>query len=151
MIDRIRKLFTAVHEEEDKSAFADRHVAAAALLVEAAGMDGSFGDEEVDAMRATLERHFDFSAQEIESLMEEGRASAADSNQILAFTRTLKEAFDYEERVAIIEMLWEVVYADGELHDYEANLLRRIGGLLYVSDRDRGAAGKRVRARLGHA
>jgi uncharacterized tellurite resistance protein B-like protein len=47
----------------------------------------------------------------------------------------------------MIEMLWEVVYADGELHSYEANLMRRLGGLLYVSERDRGAARKRVLAR----
>jgi len=48
-----------------------------------------------------------------------------------------------------VEMLWEVVYADGVLHDYEANLLRRIGGLIYVSDMDRGNARKRVMTRLG--
>ena len=53
-----------------------------------------------------------------------------------------------EERIELIEMIWEVVYADGELHDYEANLLRRLGGLLYVSDRERGDARKRVLARL---
>ena len=46
-------------------------------------------------------------------------------------------------------MLWEVVYADGELHDYEASLLRRVSGLLYVSDWDSGEARKRVRSRLG--
>ena len=46
-------------------------------------------------------------------------------------------------------MLWEVVYADGELHDYEASLLRRIAGLLYVPDRESGEARKRVLARLG--
>lgn len=150
MIDRIRRLFSAARESgPDTSAFADRHVAAAALLVEAAGMDGAFCEDEAAAVRAVLERHFDFSPEEIESLMEEGRKSAADSNQIVAFTRALKDACDYGERVAMIEMLWEVVLADGELHDYEANLLRRIGGLLYVSDRDRGDAGKRVRARLG--
>jgi uncharacterized tellurite resistance protein B-like protein len=51
----------------------------------------------------------------------------------------------------MIEMLWEVVYADGELHDLEASLLRRVGGLLYVSDRDRGAARMRVLNRLGIA
>jgi uncharacterized tellurite resistance protein B-like protein len=50
--------------------------------------------------------------------------------------------------VDLIEMVWEVAYADGELHDYEANLLRRLGGLLYVSDRERGEARKRVLARL---
>jgi len=49
----------------------------------------------------------------------------------------------------VIEMLWEVAYADGQLHDYEANLLRRITGLLYVSDRESGEARKRVLARLG--
>ena len=48
-------------------------------------------------------------------------------------------------------MLWEVVYADGIAHAYEANLLRRIGGLLYAPDRDQGAARKRVLARLGIA
>ena len=48
----------------------------------------------------------------------------------------------------MIEMIWEVVYADGELHDYEDSLLRRIAGLIYVSDRDRGAARKRALERL---
>ena len=53
-----------------------------------------------------------------------------------------------DEVSRVIEMAWEVAYADGELHDHEANLLRRLGGLLYVSDRERGDARKRVLARL---
>ena len=51
-------------------------------------------------------------------------------------------------RDKLIELLWEVVYSDGSLHAYESNLLRRIGGLIYVSDRDRGDARKRVLQRL---
>ena len=47
-----------------------------------------------------------------------------------------------------MEMLWEVAYADGELHDYEASLIRRVTGLLHVSDRDSGAARKRALDRL---
>ena len=54
-----------------------------------------------------------------------------------------------EERVGILELLWEVVYADGQLHDYEASLLRRVAGLLYVSDRESGEARLRVMGRLG--
>ena len=54
-----------------------------------------------------------------------------------------------EERVGILELLWEVVYADGTLHDYEASLLRRVAGLLYVSDRESGEARLRVMERLG--
>ena len=67
------------------------------------------------------------------------------------FTRAVNDGFAPEDRIQVIEMLWEVVYADGELHDYEASLLRRITGLLYVSDRDSGEARKRVLARLGRA
>jgi uncharacterized tellurite resistance protein B-like protein len=65
------------------------------------------------------------------------------------FTTAIKDGFEPAERVELIEMLWEVVYADGQLHDYEASLLRRIAGLLYVSDRNSGEARKRVLARLG--
>ena len=61
----------------------------------------------------------------------------------------VKDGFDQEERIRLIEMLWEVAYADGELHDYEASLMRRITGLLYISDRDSGEARQRVLARLG--
>jgi uncharacterized tellurite resistance protein B-like protein len=60
----------------------------------------------------------------------------------------IKAKFSLEERIDLMEMLWEVVYADGELHHYEANLMRRLAGLLHVSDRDVGAARKRAQARL---
>jgi len=50
--------------------------------------------------------------------------------------------------VMLVEMLWDVVYADGELHDYEANLMRRVAGLLHVSDQESGAARKRVLGRM---
>ena len=72
----------------------------------------------------------------------------SEASQLLGFTRAIKDRYSLEERIELIEMIWEVVYADGELHDYEANLLRRLGGLLYVSDRERGDARKRVLARL---
>ena len=49
----------------------------------------------------------------------------------------------------MIEMLWEVVFADGKEHAFEANLVRRVTGLIYVTDHESGSARKRVRARLG--
>jgi uncharacterized tellurite resistance protein B-like protein len=74
---------------------------------------------------------------------------ARESVQWNGFTSAIKDGLDHAERVQLIEMLWEVVYADGQLHDYEASLLRRVSGLLYVSDRESGEARKRVLARLG--
>jgi uncharacterized tellurite resistance protein B-like protein len=58
----------------------------------------------------------------------------------------INQGFTHEERVELLEMLWRVIYADGLQHDYEANLMRRLAGLLYVSDRECGEARQRVLA-----
>ena len=126
-----------------------KHLAAAVLMVEAATMDGSFDDSEADAISRIARRHFGLNEEEAASLLAAAREAQEDANHLLRFTRAVKESFPIEERVKIIEMLWEVVYADGEVHPYEANLIRRINGLLYVSDRDSGVARKRVASRLG--
>ena len=76
------------------------------------------------------------------------RQTVEDSTQLYAFTRVIQERFSDEERIGMIEMLWEVAYADGHLHEYESSLVRRVSGLIYVADRDSGAARKRVRQRL---
>ena len=64
--------------------------------------------------------------------------AASESAELFHFTRIINERLSFEERVEIIEMLWEVAYADGVLDEYEDSLLRRVGGLIYVPDRERG-------------
>ncbi len=71
-----------------------------------------------------------------------------DSAQLFGFARTINERLPRERRVEVIEMLWEVAYADGVLDPLEDSLLRRIGGLIDVSDHERGEARRRVLARL---
>ncbi len=126
-------------------------LAAAALLVEAACHDGNFADAERVAIRDACQRHFELDLVETENLIADAEAEFAKGAGLQPYTQIVKNSYEEADRVKIIEMLWEVVYADGELHDYEANLLRRVGGLLYVSDRDRGDARKRVLHRLGIA
>jgi uncharacterized tellurite resistance protein B-like protein len=125
------------------------HLAAAALMVEAAHADENFGPRERSAIKEIVRERFSLTPEEAGSLLELAEAEAQDTAQWYRFTSTLKDRFSEAQRIGMIEMLWEVVYADGHLHDLESSLLRRIGGLLYVSDRDRGAARKRVLDRLG--
>jgi len=127
----------------------DIAVAASALLVEAAVLDGQFDARERETIRQVLADHFDLGDAAAAALVEKGQEALADSHQLYEFTRKLKDEYSHEERVGILEMLWQVAYADGELHDFEANLVRRIAGLLYVADRDSGAARKRVMAKMG--
>ena len=79
------------------------------------------------------------------------KKGALDAKRGAAFTRVIKDRFSEDERVRMIEMLWTGAYADRRLHDYEASLVRRVAGLIYVADRDSGAARKRVLRRLGLA
>jgi uncharacterized tellurite resistance protein B-like protein len=124
-------------------------VAAAALMVEAATMDSDFDAAERARIGQLVQDRFALSPAEAVDLVAEAEQAVVASVQWHGFTSAIKDGFDHDERVELIEMLWEVAYADGQLHDYEASLLRRITGLLYVGDRESGEARKRVVARLG--
>lgn len=153
MLNRLKSLFSAT----DKPADARAHdhdeltLTMAVLLVEAALMDGEFDEAE----RAVIHRHVvarlggEGAEDQATALVAVAEEMAHATAEYATLARRVKDGFEYEERVAMVEMLWEVAYADGELHDYEASLLRRIAGLLYVADRDSGRARKSVLARLG--
>ncbi len=126
-------------------------LATAAILVEAAMMDGQFTNDERRAIAAILQDRFEFSTAEAVDLIDSALAERQKSSDIYPFTRAVKDLFDDAGRLEIVEHLWHVAYADGVLHDYEAHLVRRIAGLLYVPDAQSGAARKRVLARLGIA
>lgn len=124
-------------------------LATCALLVETACHDGEFDDRERQTIVAICNKQFGLALDEAEALISEAEAAQAASSGLLPFTRVVKQRCSEEQRQEVIELLWQVAYADGELHDFEANLLRRVGGLIYVSDRAIGIARKRVLARLG--
>ncbi|MGK2742169.1 TerB family tellurite resistance protein [Tepidicaulis sp. LMO-SS28] len=152
MLNRIKALFAEDTRAEEKPAgFDEATLAAAALLVRAALMDSRFGAEERQAVEAALKDSFGLSDEETAALISEAEAENAEATDLYRWTSKLRDALDADERVKLIERLWEIVYADGRLDDFEANLLRRVAGLIYVPDRDSGAARQRARQKLGLA
>ena len=157
MIDRIKRLFAAAGSPVPTAVAANQkidelHLAAAALLAEVAmADDNGFDDAERHAICHLMSSRFGLSERDAAALVSTAEARAADSVNLIGFTRVIKDNYSQQERIELIEMIWEVVYADGVLHDYEDSLLRRIAGLIYVSDRDRGEARKRVLARREEA
>lgn len=150
MLNRIRRLFDQPDRALDGLQGPDRlHLAAACLLMEAARSDDGASPPELAVIRQLLADRFSLDDDEVEELVRAASAVSDGPAQWYSFTSKLKDAMSYDERVAVIEMLWHVVYADGAVHHLESNLLRRVGGLLYVSDRDRGEAQRRVRVELG--
>ena len=123
-------------------------LAAAALLVEAASLDDDFSEGERRTIVALLENRFGLTADAARALVERATTAVAESTQLYGFTRVLKDRLQPEERIRIIEMLWKVACADGTIDAYEAGLVRRVAGLLFVPDKESGEARQRVLARL---
>ena len=151
MIDSIRAWISGSwpdHREETGGQEA-LQLALTALLVEAANSDDRFDDAERGVIERLLQSRFNLSRSDADELLAAGQTAASESAELFHFTRIINERLSFEERVELIEMLWEVAYADRVLDEYEDSLLRRVGGLIYVPDRERGEARLRVLKRLG--
>jgi len=120
----------------------------ASLLVEAAMADGELDDGERQQITRILAAQPTIDAGSVGGLIDTALSWHAERVEIHALTRSIRSETDAEDRIAIIEMVWMVVLADGEVHDYEAQLMRRLAGLLYVDDIESGRAAKRARIRV---
>ena len=151
MLDRIRSLLreAASGSYDDDGLQDDLQIAVAGLLVEVAHMQDDFDPAERATIRRLLAKRFGLSDADVDALIETADRRVQEAGDFWTFARVVKDRFDEAQRIAMIEMMWEVAYADGRLDDFEASLLRRVAGLIYVEDFDSGAARKRVLARLG--
>ena len=150
MLAHIKSLIFGAEAGDILPTDADDRVAAATavLLIETAVMGGEFGVDERATIGRLLMARFGISENGVDTLMVETEQAVADSVELFSFTRVLRSNYDHADRVKMIEMMWEVAYADGVIHDYEANLIRRATGLLHVNDRESGEARKRVLEQL---
>jgi uncharacterized tellurite resistance protein B-like protein len=151
MIDRLLNFLSGAAAPAAEAGADELHLAVAALLIEAARMDESFDDKE----RATIERllasRFELAPGAVAALIATAEEKVRDATQYFPFTRAILKRLTTEQRVEIIEMLWQVAYADGVLDPHEDALLRQIAGLIHVPDRDRGLARKRALQKVAAA
>jgi uncharacterized tellurite resistance protein B-like protein len=129
----------------------DLHLSVAVLLLESARQDDTFDAKERALIEKMLVAKFSLTQAECAQLMAAGEERAAYIVQLHGHTSEIVERMAPDHRIGLIEMLWQVAYADGVLDPEEDLLVRRVAGLIYVTDRDRVLARQRVRARLGHS
>lgn len=115
----------------------DYQVAAAALLVRAGQIDGSSGAEERRKLEQVLARRFELSPGDVADLIEQAEQEDREAVDLYRFTSVIKRRLDEPGRVRLIEMMWDMAYADGEVHEFEENLIWRVAELIGVSSRDR--------------
>ena len=124
-------------------------LAAAALLVHAAVIDGQFDAEERNQLSALLQARFDLDDGEVRRLIKEAEIREREAVDLYRFTSVLCSELDQDGRKRIVEMLWEMAMADGVVHEFESNLVWRAAELLGVSSRDRVLLRKAVASRVG--
>jgi uncharacterized tellurite resistance protein B-like protein len=122
----------------------DYRLAAAALLVHAATIDGTLTAAEGDKLKAVLKHCFELDDAATAELIDEATAAEHEAVDLYRFTSTINHKLDGDGRRHIVEMLWEVIYSDGRLNEFEDNLVWRVADLLHVSSRDRVEIRRRV-------
>ncbi|WP_460274669.1 tellurite resistance TerB family protein [Celeribacter sp. ULVN23_4] len=127
---------------------ADARLALAALLVRVARADGRYDPEEAARIEKVLTQRYQLSPFEAAKLRGEAELLEAEAPDTVRFTRAIKDAVPFEDRIGVLEGLWSVVLADGQRDQGEDALLRLVSNLLGINDRDSALARQRVEARM---
>ncbi len=122
----------------------DYRLAAAALLVHVAAADGETDDAERRRLKTVIEERFGLDDAATARLLEKAERSDRDAVDFYQFTSVLKRALDEDGRLKVVEMMWDIAFADGAVHEFEENAIWRIAELLGVSSRDRVLLRQRV-------
>ena len=137
-------MFKKIFKKEKKENSDNKNILVASLLIHAAKIDENYSDIEKKIIKEALINLNNINSDQAEELMKLAEKKEEESNQMLEFTREIKK-HPMEFRLKIIEIIWKIVYSDDVSDNYESNLIRRICGLLYISDKDNGIIRAKVK------
>ncbi len=143
MFDKLKSIFDKKIEEESEQ-FDTVQIAISTLMIQTAVYDGIFDEQEKSKILELIKKYFNFNEDQKLSLFKIAMKVNDDSNDMQQFTRILNDNMSEKEKLNIIEMLWKIIISDGHIDDYENALIRKISGLLYISDRDVGQIKKKL-------
>ena len=129
----LKKFFKKKSEENPEY----KNILIVSLLIHAAKIDEIYTDTKKEIIKKNVIDIYKIKPEEAEKLISKAEKKEEESNQIVEFTREIKN-YSMETRLKIIEIIWKIVYSDGTNDNYESNLIRRVCGLLYISDKDNG-------------
>ena len=131
-------------KKRDKEDTNNKNVLIIALLIHAAKIDENYTEDEKKIIKKTIMELNKISSNQADELLKLAEKKEEESNQIVEFTKEIKK-YSMEFKLKIIEIIWKIVYSDGTSDNYESNLIRRICGLLYISDKDNGIIKTKVK------
>ena len=149
MLAELKEFFSELidgQKPQDQFAETDYRRAAAALMVHVATLDGDLTEAKRRKLHAILEAQYGLDVAATDELIAEATQDDHEAVDFYHFTSLLMRTLDEAGRLRVVEMLWEMVYADGRVSEFEQNVMWRVADLLAVSARDRIALRERVAA-----
>lgn len=137
MIDMVKRFFSKSPSVGSSAAKAssshDIHVAVCALFIEIARIDGHFSPDELEAILSILKAKYQLSTEHAEALMASADKALEESVDLWQFAQLINENYTPDEKIAIIEILWQIVYVDGKMDEHEHYLMNKLSNLLRLS------------------
>ena len=130
-------MFKKIFKKKKKENPDNKNILIISLLIHAAKIDENYTEIEKKIIKMTIIQLYQINENEAEKLLKIAEKKEEESNQIVEFTKEIKK-HPMEFRLKIIEIIWKIVYSDSTSDNFESNLIRRICGLLYISDKDNG-------------
>ncbi len=118
------------------------------LMVEAANTDGVVTQDELDKISSSLVNIFKEDPKFVQDSLSKAHQNKDNSHSLYYYTSKLNKSFSNEKKLLLIEILWEIILSDNKIHDFESNLIRRLAGLLYISDVECGNAKIRANEKM---
>ena len=143
MINLLKNILTNKESTSDKENNKNLELLTG-LMIEAAYTDGKIDLNELNKIKSSLINVFGEDPKEVNLVLEDAVKNKNNSKSLHYYTSFINKNFDEDKKLNLIEVLWEIVLSDGEIHDFESNLIRRLAGLLYISDVSSGNARKRA-------
>ena len=114
------------------------------LMIEAGNIDGNLDPKEIEKISNSLINIFHENPKDVEEEIKKCIDNLNNNKSLHYFTSRINKSFTEEKKISLIEILWEVILQDGKIHDFESNLIRRLAGLLYISDTECGKAKQKI-------
>ena len=144
MLKSFSNFFNLSKSNSNTKGIEDNLMLVSGILLEAAAVDGKIDNIEISKIEKSLVNFFELNEEKSNYIVNKCLKKVDDPNSLHYFTSKINKVFEYDKKINLLEILWEIILADGKIHDFESSLIRRLSGLLYISDIDCGNAKKRA-------
>ena len=148
MLSSLKNIFKQSENETQENDSKKQLSLLCGLMLEAAQVDGKIDQIEIDKISKTLTENFQEDQSAVELELQNALKEINEPKSLHSFTSKLNKEFSNKKKDLLIVTLWEIILLDGKVHKFESNLIRRLAGLLYISDVSCGNAKKRAQINL---